>query len=47
MSATGQTVPVLRYSAEDAEADAADEADGYDVAVAETGGAEINGNGGG
>lgn len=42
-----QTVAVLGYAAEDAEADAAHEADVDDVPVAETGCAEVDGDAGG
>jgi hypothetical protein len=47
MRATGQTVAVRRGCAKYAEADAADKADVDDVAVAEAGGAEVDGDTGG
>ena len=42
VGAAGQTVAVFRHRAEDAQADAADKADGDDVAVAEASGAEVD-----
>ena len=47
MRAAGQTDAVGWRGAEDAEADAADEADVDDIAVAEAGGAEVDGDAGG
>ena len=47
MRAAGQTDAVGRRGAEDAQADAADEADVDDVAMAEAGGAEVDGDAGG
>lgn len=47
MGAAGQTVAVFGHGTEDAQADAADEARGDDVAVAEAGGAEVDVDAGG